>query len=307
LTPRGGEPRRARRISSLPLALALALAPAAAAAFPVPIPPSRPAPASAPPSAPVPMVPGPPPAAPPPAARPMPVPLPTLPARSRVAIQEFQVEGEAASDVLGLQLQEGFMIGLVRAGIPVLDSTEVARRKKESPELEKCDSSLCLKRLGQLLEVRHLLRVRVNVSGNSYRMTARLFSTEGASPAVLPTETQSRFCDVCTVAEAREMMIRLADAIRGPIEAPIVVVPLPPPPPPPKPSRRPLAGLAAGLVALAAGATILFVADEGKPLSAVGGGLMGAGLTVSAISVYLMAVDPGRERPGLVVTASRSF
>jgi hypothetical protein len=271
---------RARRV--VPLALVLALVPAAAAAFPVPIPPSRPPAAGAPPTAPVPVVPA------PPASKPMatPVPVPAPPVHSRVAIHEFQLEGEAASEALGLQLQDGFMVGLVRAGIPVLDSLDVARRKRGSPELEKCDSSLCLKRLGQLLEVHYLLGVRVNVSGNSYKMTARLFSTEGPTPAVLPTETQSRFCDVCTVAEAREMMIRLADAIKGPLDAPVVVTPAPARAPTARSSRAPLIGLGAGLVAVAAGAAVLLAADAGKPLSAIGGGLMGAGLTVATVSVF---------------------
>jgi hypothetical protein len=266
----------------VPLALVLALAPATAAAFPVPIPPTKAPAAGAPPTAPVPVVPA------PPASKPTatPVPVPAPPMHSRVAIHEFQLEGEAASEALGLQLQDGFMVGLVRAGIPVIDSLDVARRKRATPELEKCDSSLCLKRLGQILDVRYLLGVRVNVSGNSYKMTARLFSTEGPTPAVLPTETQSRFCDVCTVAEAREMMIRLADAIKGPLDAPVVVTPAPAPEPAARPARGPRNGLGAGLVALAAGAAVLLAGDSGKPLSAIGGGLMGAGLTVATVSVF---------------------
>ena len=53
------------------------------------------------------------------------------------------------------------------------------------------------------------------------------FTTEGAAPAALPIATQSRSCDVCTVAEARDAMIRLGEAIRKPLEEPPPPVPIP--------------------------------------------------------------------------------
>ena len=62
------------------------------------------------------------------------------------------------------------------------------------------------------------MRVKVDVAGNSYKSVARLFSTEGAAPAALPIATESKSCDVCTVAEARAVMLRLADGLRAHIE-----------------------------------------------------------------------------------------
>jgi TolB-like protein len=223
------------------------------------------------------------------------------PARPRAAIPEFQVEGET-SPALVLQLQDGFVVGLTRAGVEVLDSVDVGQRIQRHPELEKCDNSICLKRLAEVLDVRYLLRVRVNVSGNSYRMTARLFHTEGNSPAVLPALTQSRFCDVCTVAEAREVMIRLADAIRHPLdETPAVAQQAPQ-----APGRAvlPLVALGTGLAALAGGTALYLSAGRSaKGTSAIGGALMGAGLTATGIGVYLMVVAArSRITPAVALT-----
>jgi len=238
-------------------------------------------------------------AQPPAAAPPAPVTAPPAKAppvpRARVAIRELQVEGEETSPALGMQLQDGFVTGFVRAGIQVLDSVDVARRIEGQPELQKCDTPICLKRLGQVLDVRYLLILKVSVNGNSYRMTARLFSTEGSTPAVLPVDTQSRFCDVCTVAEAREVMLRLADAIKRPIEEALAAAAPPPPPPPPKPSLAPVIGLGAGLLGVVGGAILVFAADSNdKTMPAIGGALVGAGITVIGVSIHTIASDPAR-------------
>jgi hypothetical protein len=236
-----------------------------------------------------------------PAASPAPAPEAAPPAakppapRARVAIRELQLEGEETSPALGMQLQDGFGLAFVRAGIQVLDSVDIARRIAGQPELQKCDTPICLKRLGQVLDVRYLVILKVAVNGNSYRMTARLFSTEGSTPAVLPVDTQSRFCDVCTVAEAREVMLRLADAIKRPIEETLAAAAPAPPPPPPKPSMAPVIGLGAGLLAVIGGSVLVFAADSNdKTLPAIGGALVGGGVTVIGVSIHTMAVDPAR-------------
>ncbi|HXU82446.1 MAG TPA: hypothetical protein VN914_13680 [Polyangia bacterium] len=239
--------------------------------------------------------------APAPAAAPKTAPTP----RGRVAIRELVVEGEETSPALGMQLQDGFVVGFVRAGIQVLDSVDVARKVEGHPELQKCDTPICLKRLGQLLDVRYLLLLKVTVNGNSYRMTARLFSTEGSTPAVLPVDTQSRFCDVCTVAEAREVMLRLADAIKRPIEEALAAATPPPAAPPPNPSMVPVVGLGAGLLGVVGGALLIVTADSNdKTLPALGGALIGGGATIVGVSIHAMATDPARvgKKPAVGVT-----
>src|SRR4029079_5717785 len=117
-------------------------------------------------------------------------------------ITEFQVEG-GPPPALGIQLQDGFVLGFVRAGVPVLDPTDTAKKLEGHPELQHCDASPCLKAVGQLLDVGYIVRVKIDIAGNSYKSVGRLFSTEGAAPAALPIATETKSCDVCTVAEAR--------------------------------------------------------------------------------------------------------
>jgi hypothetical protein len=232
----------------------------------------------------------------PPARAPVPAPPPgvtttpptLLPPKIKVAITEHALEGEGAAPALAMQLQDGFVLGLVRGGVDVLDSSDVAKRLAGKPELEGCETSPCLKRLGELLAVRYVIRVRVSLTGNSYKMTARLFAVEGATPAALPVAAQSRGCDVCTAGEAREQMIRLADGLRMRIEEHTAPPLVPPPGPPPRSAQAvPWLAVAAGLVAIVGGAVAVRTADrDDKPRSALGGALMGAGAVTSAVGLY---------------------
>jgi hypothetical protein len=206
----------------------------------------------------------------------------------RIAIVDLTLEGDGASPALGMQLQDGFVLGLVRSGFDVTDFADVSKKLAASPELIGCESSPCLKRTGDLLQARYALRVRVLLTGNSYRMTARLFSTEGAAPAALPIATLSRNCDVCTVNEAREAMIKLADGMRLRIEADsAVLTPAAVPPPPPPSYVGPLLALGVGVAAIAVGAAVISSAgDTDKGRAAIGGTLLGAGLTTSAAALF---------------------
>ncbi len=201
------------------------------------------------------------------------------------------------------------MLGLVRAGIQVLDPTDTAHRLDGHPELQHCDSSPCLKGVGQLLDVGYIVRIKIDVAGNSYKSVARLFSTEGAAPAALPIATESKTCEVCTVAEARATMLRLADALRAHIDEQTPAPPVAPPAAPPPPPR--LAGPAllamAGALAVAAGAAVLASngscngsgCSENRSRNAGGGVLIGAGAALTLTGAYVTIV---RSRGGEPVT-----
>ena len=202
------------------------------------------------------------------AARPRPSATPATPPpgtspRPRIAITELTLAGEGAAPALAMQLQDGFVLALVRAGIDVLDSTDVAKRLAGAPELQGCETSPCLKRTGDLLGVPFVIRVKVDNVGNSYKMTARLFSTQGAAPAALPVAAQSRACDVCTAQEAREQMIRLADGLRPRIEEHTAL----PAPPPSQRDDGPRAwpawtAVGTGLLGVVAGALVIRSAEQ---------------------------------------------
>jgi hypothetical protein len=228
--------------------------------------------------------------------------------RLRVSIPEFQLEG-SPPPALGIQLQDGFVLGWVRAGAHVLDPADTAKKLEGHPELQRCDASPCMKAIGQLLDVGYIVRVKVDVAGNSYKSVGRLFSTEGAAPAALPIATESKTCDVCTVAEARAVMLRLADALRAHIEDKEPPA-LPAPAAPPAPAARvigPVLVAMAGALAIAAGFAVIATngsctatgCDENRSRNAAGGVLIGAGAALAVGGTYVTIV---RSRGGDPVT-----
>jgi len=229
-------------------------------------------------------------------------------ARARIAIGDFAIGG-GDSPALALQLEDGFVQGLVRAGVQVIDTADTAKKLDGHPELQHCDTSLCLKAIGHLLDVKYVARVRVDVAGNSYKIVARVFSTEGAAPAALPLATKSKTCDVCTVVEARESMLRVADMLRPQLEEPSAPAPLAPVAPPPRPPglALPLVAAMVGAVGIAVGFAVLgsngactgTQCSENRTRSAMGGALVGAGAVTAVAGTYVTIV---RSRGGEPVT-----
>jgi hypothetical protein len=229
-------------------------------------------------------------------------------AKVRVAVYEFQMDG-SPPPALGIQLQDGFILGLVRAGVQVLDPTDTSKKLDAHAELQRCDASPCLKAIGQLLDVGHIVRVKVEVAGNSYKTVARLYSTEGAAPAALPIATESKSCDVCTVAEARSVMLRLADALRAHIEEPPTPPVLATPAVTPAPPRLlgPIVVAMVGALAIGAGFAVLASngdctatsCDANRTRNATGGALIGAGAVLTVAGAYVTIV---RGRGGEPVT-----
>jgi hypothetical protein len=229
---------------------------------------------------------------------------------ARVSIPEFQLEG-SPPPALGIQLQDGFVLGWVRAGVHVLDPADTAKKLEGHPELQRCDASPCMKAVGQLLDVGYIVRVKVEVAGNSYKSVGRLFSTEGAAPAALPIATESRSCDVCTVAEARAVMLRLADGLRAHIEdnsAP--VMPQAPAAPPPPRLLGPILVAMAGALAVGAGFAVMASngtcsgtsCDENRTRNAVGGILIGAGAALTIGGTYVTIARSHGSEPVTGVT-----
>jgi hypothetical protein len=229
-------------------------------------------------------------------------------AGATVAITEFQSVG-GESPALAQQLEDEFVLGLVRYGVQVLDAGEMKKRLDGRPELQHCDSSPCRKTIGQQLEVKYLVNVRVDLTGNSYKTVVRVFSTDGAPTAELPVVTKSKTCDVCTVLEARESMLRIADMLRPQLEEAAPAAPAPPPPPPPRPASLavPIVAAMVGVVTAAVGFAVIgsngtctgTLCSENRSRSALGGALVGAGAVTAVAGGYVTLV---RSRGGDPVT-----
>jgi peptidoglycan/LPS O-acetylase OafA/YrhL len=112
----------------------------------------------------------------------------------------------------------------------------------------------------------------------------------------VPIDTQTRFCPVCTVDEARQKITQLGEAIKNPVELWLAQQrPPPPPPPPPSSWRRPIAalGVALGFATIVGGGALLAnVGHDNKAWPAVAGAMIGIGASAAALSCYLLIAAP---------------
>jgi hypothetical protein len=202
--------------------------------------------------------------------------------------------------------------------VQVVDPVDTARGLDSKPELGRCESSPCLKSIGQILDVKYLVRVRIDVAGNSYKVVGRIFSTEGPAPAALPLANKSKSCDVCTVAEARDVMFRLADALKVHLEEPagLASPALPLAATPAAPSLRgPVIATVAGSAAIIAGVAVLAAlgacsgpaCPENRVRDAIGGGLVGAGAVLTVAGAYLTVQRTSSPAPRTAVSVALRF
>ena len=88
--------------------------------------------------------------------------------RIRVAIPEFQLEGRRRRRSASSCRTASCSGGSAPARTCWIRPTP--RKKLEGhPELQRCDASPCLKAIGQVLDVGYIVRVKVEVAGNSYK------------------------------------------------------------------------------------------------------------------------------------------
>jgi hypothetical protein len=109
--------------------------------------------------------------------------------------------------------------------------------------------------------------------------------------------TETRFCNVCTVDEARQKMITLGEELKRPVENWLATWrPPPPPPPPPKSWRRPIAavGLALGFATAVAGGAIYLntSSHDNRWRPGLGGLLVGLGVGATAVGCYVLVALP---------------
>lgn len=175
-------------------------------------------------------------------------------APERIAIAVFTMTGQPLAEEAQAKLKASLRGGLAAAGFEVVPDTEVQRAIAESG-VAGCDTVSCLRRIGELVMVRRVLRVSIEVLGTSHVASDLALVDLGDGKTAASAHDN---CDVCTMKEVNDGLSNAAAALRMQLDA---TQPggAPPPPPPasgaPPPAEAPshrtlylgLAGVAGGL------------------------------------------------------------
>jgi hypothetical protein len=173
-----------------------------------------------------------------------------------VAVAVFAVTGQPLVEEAQAKLRASLRGGLAAAGFDVVPDAEVDKAIAAGG-LSGCDTLSCLRRIGELVMARRVIKANVEVIGNTH-VVSSLELIDLSDGRTLASAKDN--CDVCTMKEVNDGLSNAAAALRMQLEAPPAApgaAPLPPPPPTPTPSEQPtrrtlwlgLTGAAAGLLA----------------------------------------------------------
>jgi hypothetical protein len=180
----------------------------------------------------------------------------TAHAAERVAIAVFNVTGQPLAAEAQIKLRASLRGGLAAAGFDVVPDADV-QRVVASSGIAGCDTMSCLRRIGELVMVRRVVKATVEVIGTTHVVsTLELIDLADGKVAASAKDN----CDVCTMKEVNDGLSNAAAALRMQLEgttaqaAPPLAA-APPPPPAEAPSHRTL------YIGLAAASAGLFVAS----------------------------------------------
>jgi hypothetical protein len=170
----------------------------------------------------------------------------------RVAIAVFSVTGQSLVDEAKDKLRNSLRGGLAAAGFDVVPQPEVDKAVSAAG-LAGCDTMSCLRRIGELVMARRVVKANVEVIGNTHFVSSLELIELSDGRTVASSKDN---CDVCTMKEVNDGLSNAAAALRMQLEGP-AAPPTPPTviatSPPPPPSKRPLwlglTGVAAAVVA----------------------------------------------------------
>lgn len=119
----------------------------------------------------------------------------------------------AAVDLVGApppvraQLRASLIGGLEAGGVRLVPEPEVEAAYQSQKGLRGCHTNTCLRHLGQVLGVPHVVRARIEVVGHThYAVTLEMV---GTGDGQVEAKGEDR-CQVCTVAEANESVSNAA-------------------------------------------------------------------------------------------------
>jgi hypothetical protein len=173
--------------------------------------------------------------------------------RERIAIAIFQVTGEPMAEEAQQKLRTSLRGGLNAAGFDVVADDEVQRAITVAG-VAGCDTVACLRRVGEVVMVRRVVKATIEVLGPTHVSSTLELVDLGEGKTIANANDD---CSACNSKEVRDGLSNAAAALRMQLEPP-TVPPLPPAPtaaPAETPSHRNL------YIGLAAGSGALFVAS----------------------------------------------
>ncbi len=183
--------------------------------------------------------------------------------RERIAVAIFQVTGEPMPEEAQQKLRASLRGGLNAAGFDVVSDAEV-ERAVTTAGVAGCDTIACLRRVGEVVMVRRVVKATIEVLGPSHVNSTLELVDLGEGKTIA---TANDDCTACRTKEVNDGLSNAAAALRMQLEPPAAQPALPPsttPAPAEAPSHRNLyIGLAAGSGALAVASVItVIVAGE---------------------------------------------
>lgn len=193
-------------------------------------------------------------------------------ARERVAIGAFKTSGAKLDEPSQRETARTKLVGgLEAAGFEVVSPAELQRALSGTTGLVNCDSTPCLRRIGELTNARYVVRAELEQTGDNWRMAIEVVDVQDQSTAAHVSDQ----CRPCSDREATDKLSDVAASMRDrlPKPPPITQPPIAQPPqtpmtpigqPPPREVPRfwrPLGigAIALGGVALVAGIALLAI------------------------------------------------
>jgi hypothetical protein len=128
----------------------------------------------------------------------------------RVAVAVFTVSGQPLGEEAQAKLRASLRGGLGAAGFEVVPDAEV-EKAIAAGGLAGCDTLSCMRRIGELVLVRRVLKISVEVLGNTH-VVSELSLIDLSDGKVAASAKDN--CDVCTMKEVNDGLSNAAAALR---------------------------------------------------------------------------------------------